>query len=207
LLFTFSWIVHWSWPRTGIAFRMAQDLGFQNDPMHWVPQDSSLITSEDVEVRRRIYWGCYISDKQISLILGRPVQLAFDSAEVDLLEFIPWELTTLFFTLKLANRVSDGPEMEHWRPAGFFDDASDIRNPSNIPYLREQIHLYRIVENMMATIFSPRTPRTQRDVSTCQAVLDNLNLELLKWRDSLPPFAKWNKWAPGVITPAVATLQ
>lgn len=74
--------------KTGIAFRMAQDLGFQSDPMNWLPQDSTIISSEDIEIRRRIYWGSYISDKMISLILGRPVQLAFESAEVDLLEFI-----------------------------------------------------------------------------------------------------------------------
>lgn len=67
---------------------MAQDLGFQSDPVNWLPHDSTIVSSEDIEIRRRIYWGCYISDKLISLILGRPVQLAFDSAEVNLLEFI-----------------------------------------------------------------------------------------------------------------------
>lgn len=68
---------------------MAQDLGFQNDPVNWVSLDLTIVTNEDVEIRRRIYWGCYISDKLISLILGRPVQLPFNSAEVDLLETIP----------------------------------------------------------------------------------------------------------------------
>ncbi|KAH0421668.1 transcription factor [Colletotrichum camelliae] len=63
------------WGYSGIAFRMAQDLGFQRDPKDWVQHDSSLATPEDVEIRRRIYWGCYISDKLISLILGRPVYL------------------------------------------------------------------------------------------------------------------------------------
>lgn len=67
---------------------MAQDLGFQSDPMNWLPHDSTIVSSEDIEIRRRIYWGSYISDKLISLVLGRSVQLAFDSAEVDLLEFI-----------------------------------------------------------------------------------------------------------------------
>ncbi|KAF5569948.1 TY1 enhancer activator [Fusarium phyllophilum] len=179
------------WAFSGIAFRMAQDLGFQSDPMNWLPHDSTIISSEDVEIRRRIYWGSYISDKLISLILGRPVQLAFDSAEVDLLEFI-----------------TDGPGMEYWRPVGFGDDPEELRVLSNIPYLKEQIRLYRIVEKMMTTVFSPRTPRTQTDVFTRQTLLDNLNLELLQWRDALPAFAKWNKWSTSVaITPAVATLH
>ncbi|KAL6915387.1 hypothetical protein FSST1_006882 [Fusarium sambucinum] len=179
------------WAFSGIAFRMAQDLGFQSDPVNWLPHDSTIISSEDIEIRRRIYWGCYISDKLISLILGRPVQLVFDSAEVELLEFI-----------------SDGPGMEYWRPVGFDDDLNELTGQSNIPFLKKQIHLYRIVEKMMTTVFSPRKLRTQTDVRSRQALLDNLNLDLLQWKDALPPFARWNKWATGVkITPAVATLH
>ncbi|KAM0352982.1 hypothetical protein ACHAPU_001866 [Fusarium lateritium] len=179
------------WAFSGIAFRMAQDLGFQSDPMNWLPQDSTLVTGEDVEVRRRVYWGCYISDKLISLILGRPVQLPFESAEVDLLEFIP-----------------DGPEMEYWRPVGIDDEQNESLGTSNIPYLKEQIRLYMIVEKMLTTIFSPKTPKIKADISTRQSTLDNLNFDLIKWRDSLPLFAKWNKWSTGDdITPPVATLQ
>jgi hypothetical protein len=68
---------------------MAQDLGFQKDPKHWVQRDSSLVTPEDLEIRRRIYWGCYTSDKIISIILGRPVQLYHDDAEVELMKRLP----------------------------------------------------------------------------------------------------------------------
>lgn len=73
----------------GIAFRMAQDLGFQKDPQQWIASDASLATSEDVEIRRRIYWGCYTSDKIISLILGRPVQLYDEAGEVEHTESLP----------------------------------------------------------------------------------------------------------------------
>lgn len=68
---------------------MAQDMGFQRDPKNWLSHDASIASSEDVEIRRRIYWGCYISDKLISLILGRPVHLAYDAAEVDPLKTLP----------------------------------------------------------------------------------------------------------------------
>lgn len=73
----------------GIAFRMAQDLGFQRDPKYWVSHDTSLATTEDIEIRRRIYWGCYTSDKLICLILGRPVYFSFDGGEVESLERLP----------------------------------------------------------------------------------------------------------------------
>lgn len=65
---------------------MAQDLGFQKDPKSWISCDFSLTTLEDLEIRRRIYWGCYISDKLISLILGRPVHLDYDDGEVENLQ-------------------------------------------------------------------------------------------------------------------------
>lgn len=109
-----------------------------------------------------------------------------------------------FLRMKPANNPSDPPEMKYWRPVGFDDDQSDVEKASNIPYLKEQIRLYRIVENMMTTVFSPRT---QAADSTRQSTLDNLNLELIKWRNSLPLFARWNKWTTSGITPAVATLQ
>lgn len=47
-----------SWSLSGIAFRMTQDLGFHKDPQYWIIHDLSIITSEDIEIRRRIYWGC-----------------------------------------------------------------------------------------------------------------------------------------------------
>ena len=47
----------------GMAFRMGQDIGFHRDPTNWVSQDQSITTAQDVEIRRRIYWGCYVVDK------------------------------------------------------------------------------------------------------------------------------------------------
>lgn len=48
---------------SGMAFRMGQDIGFHRDPTNWVSQDQSITTAQDVEIRRRIYWGCYVVDK------------------------------------------------------------------------------------------------------------------------------------------------
>jgi hypothetical protein len=74
---------------TGVAFRMAQDLGFQQDSELWPAHAKSFNSREDHELRRRIYWGCYLSDKLISLVFGRPVQLKYSEAEVRDLETLP----------------------------------------------------------------------------------------------------------------------
>lgn len=68
---------------------MVQDLGFQRNPHNWLSADEPGARDEDVEIRRRIYWGCYISDKLISLILGRPVFLYDDDAEVEQMKRMP----------------------------------------------------------------------------------------------------------------------
>lgn len=68
---------------------MAQDLGFQRDPKQWISHDASLSNEEDLEIRRRIFWGCYTSDKLISLIMGRSVHLFYDEAEVETANKLP----------------------------------------------------------------------------------------------------------------------
>ncbi|KAK1624793.1 fungal-specific transcription factor domain-containing protein [Colletotrichum phormii] len=148
------------------------DLGLQRNPKDWVHHNSSLATPEDVEIRRRIYWGCYISDKLISLILGRPVYLVYDDAEVQPMETLP-----------------EPPEMNLWRPVGFDEEYRESAKASSmISYLHEQIRLSRIIERMVSTLFSPRSNLDDLGRRVC---FDNLNLDLNRWRESLPDFARW----------------
>ncbi|RSM00805.1 hypothetical protein CEP52_008905 [Fusarium oligoseptatum] len=178
------------WGFSGIAFRIAQDMGFQKDPKNWISYDASLTTDEDVEIRRRIYWGCYISDKLISLILGRPVFLYYDDAEVEPMEQQP-----------------DYPELRPWRSVGFSGSDSELTKiGSMVPYYREQIHLSRVIERMLCTLFSPRS---NMDGMSRRACLDTLNIELCRWKAALPGRAEWNKYEPidTPLIPSVAMLQ
>jgi len=47
----------------GMAFRMGQDLGIQRDPKHWTGLSRVSSPTIDLEFRRRVYWGCFVSDK------------------------------------------------------------------------------------------------------------------------------------------------
>lgn len=51
------------WLFSGMAFRMGQELGFHQDPRAWINSDRTIITGIDIEIRRRVYWGCYVADK------------------------------------------------------------------------------------------------------------------------------------------------
>jgi hypothetical protein len=47
-----------AWVYSGIAFRMATDLGLQH-----VSKKINGLSPVDLEVRRRLYWSCYFWDK------------------------------------------------------------------------------------------------------------------------------------------------
>lgn len=82
--------------------------------------------------------------------------------------------------------------MEHWRPVGFEANGDDTMGGiSNIPFVQEQIRLSRIVESMMTILFPLRI---NQDAISRTSNLDKLNLELLRWQESLPSFAKWTRW-------------
>lgn len=64
------------WLCTGYALRMVYDLGLHLDP-------AGITNSpEEVEIRRRVFWGAFICDKLQSLYLGRPVGINLCDAHV-----------------------------------------------------------------------------------------------------------------------------
>jgi len=73
--------------------------------------------------------------------------------------------------------------MERWRPAGFVDTRSaSLGALSNIPYLKAQIQLSRVVENMMNTV---HLPRIDTDLASLDFQLDKLNFDLTRWKQDL----------------------
>lgn len=79
-----------SWNYTGLAIRMAFDLGLHLDIRR--PD----LNPEDVEIRRRTFWAAFITDKLQCLYLGRPlaIQLRDSHVSTELLdtteELEPW---------------------------------------------------------------------------------------------------------------------
>jgi hypothetical protein len=59
-----------AWLYSGMAFRIAVDLGIHLPPERLRDYVRNL-TAEDIEIRKRLFWGCYTWDKAISLYLGR----------------------------------------------------------------------------------------------------------------------------------------
>ncbi|KAH8812437.1 fungal-specific transcription factor domain-containing protein [Xylogone sp. PMI_703] len=64
------------WLYSGYALRMIYDLGLHLD------LKPTLKNAEEVEIRRRVFWGAFISDKLQSLYLGRPTAIHLRDAHV-----------------------------------------------------------------------------------------------------------------------------
>ncbi|ODM19070.1 hypothetical protein SI65_05687 [Aspergillus cristatus] len=89
-----------SWMFCGMAYRMIMDLGYHLDN-----PKSSHDSEEDIrlsalgkEVRRRVYWGAYATDKAQSLYLGRPPGMHISDGNVPREFFDSYE------------------ELEEWKP-------------------------------------------------------------------------------------------
>lgn len=66
-----------AWTYSGIAFRLIDHLGICVDSQRF--PGSVPLSDEELEIRRRIYWGCYFWDKMICLYLGRSPSLQHTS--------------------------------------------------------------------------------------------------------------------------------
>lgn len=64
-----------AWTYSGIAFRLIDHLGICVDSQRF--PGSVPLSDEELEIRRRIYWGCYFWDKLVSLYLGRSPSLQY----------------------------------------------------------------------------------------------------------------------------------
>ncbi|KAF4552534.1 Fungal specific transcription factor domain-containing protein 12 [Elsinoe fawcettii] len=168
------------WILSGMAFRMGQGLGYQQDPSRWLSLDHTITTQWDIQVRRRVFWGCYVADKYISLYLGRPVYMLESDAAVH--PTIP---------------LPDFPDDHNW--FGLDDvttaassTASGIPGPL-VTTLRLSITLGKIFQDIMSDLFAP-----SRLNSNPEAMIEKLgqaNLRLSRWHTDIPDHIRWNRWS------------
>ncbi|KAK9482642.1 nitrogen assimilation transcription factor nirA [Lipomyces starkeyi] len=94
-----------SWLCAGIAFDMIIDLGIHVDVSN-LP-NSRRLSDEDLEVRRRIFWGAYVKDKVQSLYQGMPARLR----EID--TNVPLTFLDEYEELEQFNTLSHADEKDH----------------------------------------------------------------------------------------------
>ncbi|RDW84286.1 hypothetical protein BP6252_01876 [Coleophoma cylindrospora] len=165
------------WQYSGMAFRMGQDLGFQRDPKNLLAEHTQE-SSYESEVRRRIYWGCYMSDKLISLFLGRPTLMQGDDSDVNTSEPLPRHLY-----------------YQDWlRGEGLVDYIEPITSLKLTLVFNRQIELGRLMQDMLSRMFAPKKLSTLEATRSLELSLMELNSRLSTWHEALPGEMRWKKW-------------
>lgn len=154
-----------AWYFSGLAIRVGYDMGFQLDPKVWYTDDSkSQLTESELEIRSRIYWGCYIADHFICLMLGRTSTLSVSNSTIP--------------------ESDELPEVEGTEEFKFIGKhVLQISLP-----LKNLIILSRIVQVFTSKIFIESDETNLR-----VELLNTFNSQVFQWRQSLPGFLQWSK--------------
>lgn len=152
-----------AWLLSGIAFRMGIDIGFQLNPQNWYINNKQVLSAQDLEIRKRIYWGCYTADHFISLLLGRPCQLRLSISTIPHSDNLPLPKNIESFE--------------------FYDPS--FRYKVALP-LKKNVSLLSLSANYFYKIFI-----AEKHVKINE--LHEYNHEVMKWRRELPENLSWNQ--------------
>jgi hypothetical protein len=176
------------WLFSGMAFRLAHEMGLHLDPNNWNGSDDSRI---EREILRRTYWAAFVADKQLSLYFGRPPALYPGESDVRDTIRIPYppEWRSLLNTY-----IMDGTSETAYED-GFALVAAFV----------QQVELCKILHRMITEVFENRNANTDETILTTSA--KEIHVALTKWLADLPAKLHWNKWVVGSVEPLVLHLQ
>lgn len=177
------------WLLSGLAFRIGFDFGFELDPKEWqilnLDQDNQGRVKKKLHadypfpihnVKSRIYWGCYIADNFVSLVLGRPT------------------------TLKLSD--TNMPESEDMGDLTNIEEYMYHNPKTNViqsayPTIKALAELINLSNYILTSVFEPLSnlPQEQLNVEYSKRLkkLHFYNEKLLNWRSELPYALQWNR--------------
>ncbi|VUC32184.1 unnamed protein product [Clonostachys rosea] len=164
------------WLYTGYALRMVYDLGLHLDPK------GTTDNPEEVEIRRRVFWGAFVCDKLQSLYLGRPVAINLRDSRVSR-EFLDTYEENEPFSL-CGDRLS--PKF----PSGA-GDSVPIHSVSTFQQLC-------LLSKIMTTIIN-RFYVVGATFSNAQNSLQQVNAALQKWKEDLSPELDFQPWLSTVL--------
>jgi hypothetical protein len=162
-----------SWTVIGLAIRMAQSLGLH--------QDSTTLglTAIDQEVRKRVWWGCFVIDRLLSMKVGRPPMI---HDGLDITVGLPLAIDDEYLT----NDVKESPA----QPPGI---------PSKFDFLTYVISQCRLLERICNTLYSGRQVDMSKqgltNIPKLIALTVQLDGDLTAWQQTLPPHLRFDSQA------------
>ena len=165
-----------AWLYSGMAFRMAIDLGLHVCPDK-LQQYSTSLTAEDIEIRKRLFWSLYSWDKHISLYLGRMPNFIMGAENVSL-EF-------------LDDLTNNDPWVPFYGP-----DPKALELPPYPPTpgyvmscFTELCKLCKILTRVMLELYSSQSASHSESSSDPRAAsFVQIKQQLQDWYSSLPAF-------------------
>lgn len=159
-----------AWLYAGTAFRMIIDLGMHVDPT--MLTNMQRLSDEDVEIRRRVFWGAFVVDKIQSLYQGRPASLQDFDTKVSLTFLDHFE------------------ELEHWQPFAYSNEQSYPASPAySVSTFTQLCKLSLILNGILNKVYSERS--SNRSPQDLIATLNCLNQQLKEWYDAIPDFLRF----------------
>lgn len=172
----------------GIACRMAFDMR-----LHEGDIEKGIYNKEGL----RVVWGCYILDKILAAVLQRPVTMRRENLDVPFPDTMERDEFDLWLTGAARRFVVGGvhPRMEHTK----VHCLSSFQAWANVMYILEQI---------LQNIYSrwAMQERKRGESWRYDEILVQLDRDLQRWRESLPPHLQWTNDHTGV-GPHVLTLR
>ena len=185
-----------SWLFCGMAYRMIIDLGYHLDDSK-SPQDAEdpRPSAVDKEIRRRVYWGAYATDKSQSLYLGRPPGLHQSDSNVPQEFFDSYE------------------ELEEWKPyidpqAGLYDTSIPIyrsRPSYALSTFQCLLQLSLITETIFNAFYSTTSAHSSQLVLSESR--ERIKAQLEHWKENIPAHLLFDPNTDETPPPHQMTLQ
>ena len=164
--------IHKSWMYSGIAIRMVYDLGLHMDCR------KPGYNAEDLENRRRVFWGAFICDKLQSLYLGRPVAMQLQDSHVS------------------HDFMDTMEDLDLWTP--YVDPKSpEVDFPSCVQTPAHSVSTFQqlcLLSKLMAKIIK-RFYFDFAKASNAQSSLQSLDEGLSSWYTNLPSALAFQPWS------------
>ena len=148
----------------GLAIRMAQSLGLHLD------SSLSNLKVVDQEVRKRVWWGCFVVDRLLSMKVGRPPTI-YDGPDI-----------TVGLPLAIDDEyLTNGDEGNPVQPLGI---------PSKFAFLTYAITQCRLLERICRTLYEGGRLDISKQgltyIPKLLALTIELDGDLIAWQETLP---------------------
>jgi hypothetical protein len=153
------------WFITGMAIRMAQDMGLhRNCPIDHMPD-------HEVEIRRRVWYATYIIDRWVAAELGRPITILDHEFDVPLPS--PYEVNT---THRTQNAESTPVLLQE-------ADTNITEKRPVYSFFTQMITLSQILGQILVGFYSPRSKHSK---SRNWDLVNKIDCNLTNWKMALP---------------------